>query len=116
VTRVVTYPDGTVVREPFTHSYRGGLRKILVNPCDMPDTSLNCPVQVPGVIGQTEADATSALAAAGFAPHVSYQESAEATPGTVIAQSPAGGTYLDEGGAVQIVVATAPPDAGEPDE
>jgi len=42
VTRVITYPDGTVVREPFTWRYRGNPRKIQVASCDTVSGSARC--------------------------------------------------------------------------
>jgi vancomycin resistance protein YoaR len=42
VTRVITYPDGTVVREPFVWRYRGNARKIQVASCSTVPGSLRC--------------------------------------------------------------------------
>ena len=35
VTRIMTMPDGSVIREPYTHHYRGGARIIEKHPCDL---------------------------------------------------------------------------------
>ncbi len=35
VTRVMTMPDGTVIREPYTHHYRGRARIIEKHPCNL---------------------------------------------------------------------------------
>ena len=48
VTRIMTMPDGTVIREPYTHRYRGSFRKIERHPCDIPGSGVACPVGVPG--------------------------------------------------------------------
>ncbi|MGB5432741.1 MAG: VanW family protein [Acidimicrobiia bacterium] len=42
VTRVITYPDGTVVREPFVWRYRGNARKIQVPSCSTVPGSVRC--------------------------------------------------------------------------
>jgi serine/threonine-protein kinase len=66
-------------------------------------------VPVPGVIGDTEAQARATLVNAGFEVQVLTQEDAEATAGTVIAQSPEEGTPTRLGSVVTLTVATAPP-------
>jgi len=104
VTRVFTYGDGRVEREPFTHRYRGGLRTIEVHPCNMANSSLECPIQVPGVVGQNAAAAEGALIAAGFGVAFDFQETTAANAGIVLSQSPGGGSYLDAGATVTIVV------------
>ncbi len=42
VTRVMTMPDGSVIREPYTHHYRGAARVIEKHPCNLGIGS--CPV------------------------------------------------------------------------
>jgi serine/threonine-protein kinase len=64
-------------------------------------------VSVPEVTGETQADATATLAAAGLKVSVSKREVAEPAAGTVISQTPGGGTQLKVGGQVTIVVAQA---------
>jgi eukaryotic-like serine/threonine-protein kinase len=64
-------------------------------------------VSVPEVTGETQADATATLAAAGLKVSVSKREVAEPNAGTVISQTPGGGTQLKVGGQVTIVVAQA---------
>jgi len=88
VTRVMTMPDGTVIREPYTHHYRGALRKIEKHPCDL-DSSIECPIQVPGVAGLDVGSATAALDAAGFLWSLSYVPD-ENNVGTVISAAPGG--------------------------
>ncbi len=87
VTRVMTMPDGTVIREPYTHHYRGAVRKIEKHPCDL--SSIECPIQVPGVAGLDVGLATAALDAAGFLWSVSYVPD-ENNVGKVISASPGG--------------------------
>ena len=88
VTRVMTMPDGTVIREPYTHHYRGAVRKIEKHPCDL-FSSIECPIQVPGVVGSDLGPATAALDAAGFLWSLSYVPD-ENNVGTVISVSPRG--------------------------
>ncbi len=64
---------------------------------------------VPDVVGQSEAQARSDLANAGFDVNVVEQESNAASPGTVLAQSPKGGTTAVKGTLVTNTVAKAPP-------
>jgi vancomycin resistance protein YoaR len=44
VTRVITFPDGTVVREPFVWRYRGNAKKIQVASCSTAPGSVRCTV------------------------------------------------------------------------
>jgi serine/threonine protein kinase len=62
---------------------------------------------VPEVTGETQANATATLAAAGLKETVVKREVAEPAAGTVISQTPAAGTQLKVGGQVTIVVARA---------
>jgi serine/threonine-protein kinase len=65
-------------------------------------------VTVPDVTGQTEAAATSQLTSAGFKTSLSERESATKTAGTVISQSPGGGSTAAQGSVVALVIAKAP--------
>lgn len=65
-------------------------------------------VTVPNVIGNTESEASSILSGAGLNVSIRYVETEEYASGTVIDQSPAGGTSVDEGSTVNLDVATAP--------
>jgi Uncharacterized vancomycin resistance protein len=110
VTRIIEYPDGTVKKEPYTHRYRGYLKKIEVNPCEMPDATDPCPVLVPDVVGQGAAAATATLAGAGFAvTEVSTDVADPAQDGIVVAVSPTG--WVPPGSTVTITVGhyVAPP-------
>ncbi|MGA9875789.1 MAG: Stk1 family PASTA domain-containing Ser/Thr kinase [Solirubrobacteraceae bacterium] len=64
-------------------------------------------VGVPEVTGESQANATATLAAAGLKVAVVKREVAEPSAGTVISQSPSAGTMLKLGGQVTIVVAQA---------
>ena len=61
------------------------------------------------MVGDSEATATAKLEAAGFNVDPVPQETDSESPGTVIDQSPAGGTLDRLGTTVVITVATAPP-------
>jgi beta-lactam-binding protein with PASTA domain len=71
-------------------------------------------VSVPEVTGETQADATATLAAAGLKVTVSKREVAEPAAGTVISQSPGSGTQAKLGSQVTIVVAQALKKTGAP--
>ncbi|MGH3301853.1 MAG: Stk1 family PASTA domain-containing Ser/Thr kinase [Streptosporangiaceae bacterium] len=65
-------------------------------------------VDVPGVVGKKQADATSILRSDGFKVSVVTGQQAGVAPDTVISQSPTQGTPAPPGSPVQITV-TAPP-------
>jgi serine/threonine-protein kinase len=64
-------------------------------------------VSVPEVSGESQADATATLAAAGLKVDVTKREVAEPAAGTVISQSPSEGSQVKVGSQVTIVVAQA---------
>src|SRR2546429_624920 len=74
------------------------------------------PVPVPNMVGQTQAAATSAITGAGLTVGtVTMQSSTTVAPGNVISQSPAAGTSVASGLAVNLVVSSgAPPPAPVP--
>jgi beta-lactam-binding protein with PASTA domain len=73
-------------------------------------------VEVPDVAGQSEDDARSALEAAGLrVGAVTEEENPDEEPGTVLEQAPAAGDRVDRDTAVDLVVATEPPDVAVPD-
>jgi vancomycin resistance protein YoaR len=90
VTRVMTMPDGRVIREPYTHRYRGFLRKIDKHPCDL-FADVQCPVAVPGVVGLPQGEAAATLDAAGFLWRVENKPVSDpGQDGVVLAQSLSG--------------------------
>jgi serine/threonine-protein kinase len=74
----------------------------------------NGKVKVPTVTGESEAQAKSDLINAGFEVNTTQQADGSVTPGTVLAQSPKGGTSAVKGTLVTITVATAPPPTPTP--
>ena len=66
-------------------------------------------VPVPDVVGETEADATSAITDVGLVTGTSEGSSEDVAEGIVISQDPASGTEVADGSTVNIVVSTGPP-------
>ena len=104
VTRVMTLPDGTVIRQPFTHRYRGAIKKIEKHPCDL-FASIDCPVQVPGVVGLDLGAAAAALDGAGFLYDPVYVTDADNID-KVISASPGG--WQPPGTTITLTVGQAP--------
>ena len=73
------------------------------------------PVTVPDVVGETLETAGALLAGVGLAPDVSYAYSLTVPEGTVISSDPAGGTEVQPGTTVALVVSQGPPPAVVPD-
>jgi hypothetical protein len=83
------------------------------------DVTENSPVptvgtNVPNVVGQTQAVATTNLTNAGFGVVVATANSGTVPAGSVISQSPAGGTSATTGSTVGIVVSVGPLQAAVP--
>jgi eukaryotic-like serine/threonine-protein kinase len=74
------------------------------------------PVDVPNVVGDSEADARSALEALGLTVQTEQRETEDEDPGTVLAQNPAAGAQVDRGSTVTITVAQEPPPVEVPDQ
>ncbi len=72
-------------------------------------------VDVPPVVGMTQAAATSALDAAGFTVRAIPQNSDTVLTGTVISQSPSANTQADKGAEVDITVSSGPSTLKVPD-
>ena len=72
-------------------------------------------VEVPDVVGQSEDEARDTLRDAGLrVGEVTERESTDKEPGTVLEQDPADGGKVDRDSAVDLVVASAPPDVAVP--
>jgi beta-lactam-binding protein with PASTA domain len=100
-----------VIREPYTHRYRGTFRKIERHPCDIPGSGVPCPVEVPGVSGLSEADAVAALSGAGFVVSVTYADVSDASQdGIVISSEPGGSRSPGTTITITVGVYTPPPD------
>jgi WD40 repeat protein len=95
-------PDGTKV---LTGAYDGTTKL-------WPVAGASASVAVPNVAGQTQAAAQTAIAAAGLtAGTVTQQSSTTVSAGLVINPSPAAGTQVAFGSAVDLVVSSGPPPA-----
>ena len=64
-------------------------------------------VQVPIVVSLSQSIAQARIESAGLSPNVIYQNSPD-EPGTVIDQSPLGGTHVDKGSAVTLTISNGP--------
>jgi hypothetical protein len=75
------------------------------------------PVNVPNVVGLTQAAATTAITNAGLVVGAVTQQPSNAVPaGSVISQNPSAGTSVAAGSAVDLVVSTGPGSAATPQE
>jgi vancomycin resistance protein YoaR len=112
VTRVMTFPDGTVEEQLWTWTYRPEPQIFLVHPCMLEEAEDECPA-VPDVLGQSLASAQSELQAAGYAvASVTFANTDDEDLHDIVsAQSPAGGTLKAAGAGVSLTVwkYTAPP-------
>ena len=72
------------------------------------DLGLDTQVAVPDVVGQTEADATTAITGADLVAGASEAPDETTPAGSIVSQDPAGGTMVDSGTIVNIVVSTGP--------
>ncbi len=96
-------PEGTVLRqdpEPFETVDAGSAVAIWVS---------NAQVEVPNVVGRTEAQARTDLFNRGF--EIAYGPEVETTefaPGTVVDQTPVGGEFAKKGSLVTLTLAKAP--------
>jgi vancomycin resistance protein YoaR len=106
VTRVMTYPDGTVEEQLWTWRYSAQPRVIRVHPCTLDGADQECPA-VPNVVGQTQGSAVSAIQAAGY--KASVNDTCSGTGGEVVSQSPTGGTLKALGATVSITIGDCPP-------
>jgi beta-lactam-binding protein with PASTA domain len=70
--------------------------------------SLGRPV-VPGVVGYTESEAVTTIEAVGLVSSITYEFSNTVAAGSVVSQSPAGGTVVDLGTTVNLVVSLGRP-------
>jgi eukaryotic-like serine/threonine-protein kinase len=72
-------------------------------------------VEVPDVVGEAEDDARDAIEDAGLSVGEVTEEESEQEAGTVLEQDPTAGGQRDRGAAVDLVIATPPPDVAVPE-
>ena len=68
--------------------------------------------EVPNVIGKSEGSAQTTLDNAGFRVSTEYQSSDSVKQGNVISQTPDGGSSLEPGKTVHLVISTGPSSSG----
>ncbi|MEO0366979.1 MAG: PASTA domain-containing protein, partial [Pseudomonadota bacterium] len=100
-----TAPAGQVIGQ----SPAAGVVQVVGSPVDLTVSSGPPQVNVPNVLGLTEAVANTALTNAGLTlGNVSQQNSATVPVGQVISQTPIAGAQIDVGSAVDVVVSSGP--------
>jgi DNA-binding beta-propeller fold protein YncE len=86
---------------------------VVANEDQFVTATFTSPAPVPGVVGMTQADATTAITGAGLVVGtVTQQSSSTVTAGNVITESPAAGASVAPGSAVNLVVSSGDPSAG----
>lgn len=113
VTRIITHPDGTKERErTWTWRYHTQDERIAVHPCMVSGEPVNCPVELPPVVGSSYDSAYSALASAGYV-IVKTEETvtSESKNDVVLSMSPDAGEWVRPGSTVTLKVGvySAPP-------
>ncbi len=119
VNRVMTWPDGTVIEEPFVWKYNAAPKIIEVHPCrvELEGEPDNCPIEVPSVIGGSVDNARAVLDALGLTlvegPTVELSD--ESQHGLIVSQSPAGSEWVELGTAITVNVGVyTPPEEPPP--
>ncbi|NQV05820.1 VanW family protein [bacterium] len=110
VTRIITYPDGTIEEYTWTWRYFAHPIVIEVNPCELPedheeyDETLVCNVQTPALYGFTLDEATAAMSAIGI--NINVLGNTEVNDpdlhGKVVTATPPGGSWLEPGSTVDV--------------
>ena len=105
-------PEGAVFStDPWAGTVASTCRPVAVTVSTGP-----APVTVPEVAGSTEADARAAIEGSGLTVDpVTRESSCEAPNGVVISSNPGGGTQVERGSAVGLVVSAGEPQAVVPD-
>lgn len=105
-------PQGTVVKQSPSAGVEvqeGSAVDFEVAARPSPSPTVPASVAVPGVIGDTESAATSALTGAGFVVVADDEPSETVAAGVVISQDPSAGVMAVEGTEVRIAVSAGPP-------
>jgi vancomycin resistance protein YoaR len=106
VTRVVTMPDGTVVREePFTWRYNKLDKTTTVHPCMVSGQPVACPIRLPSVVGTPYEEAFTTLVEQGFiVAQATVPVEDPAQNGIVQEMAPAAGEWLGPGASITLTV------------
>jgi vancomycin resistance protein YoaR len=113
ITRIMIMPDGSRREQTWNHRYLPGPVRIRVHPCQVPGSSIVCPIAVPSVIGLSFDAAAANLAEVGFQIEdggtVDVTDPAQA--GLVQSQNPGAGSLVAPGSVVTVLtgVYTEPP-------
>lgn len=123
VTRVMTWPDGTVVEEEYSWKYNAAPKIIEVHPCNVPEDQAEdeipeCPVEVPALTGWSVADARAAVESLGLTlvEGGTVEVTDESQNGLIQSQTPAGGEWIDLESAVTVIVGVFVPPENPPDD
>jgi len=118
VTRVMTWPDGTVVEEDYVWTYRAAPKIIEVHPCMVPDAEdpVECPVQIPSVVGGSVANARTVLEelGLGLAEGTTVEVDNPESDGLIVTMSPAAGEWVELGTTITVNVGVYTPPPEEP--
>jgi beta-lactam-binding protein with PASTA domain len=101
---VYTPPASFVGTDVFTYQISNAAGRKATGIVHVDVTAAAASVAVPGVIGQPEASATSAIGALGLTAAISRANSTTVIIGTVVSQAPGAGTSVNLGSSVSIVV------------
>jgi len=109
VTRIITDPDGRVVKEkPFRWRYQKLDEEITVHPCEVTGEPVDCPVQLPDLVGRTYDEALRTLDGLGLiVVEVTVPTDNPDKDGVVKEMSPTAGEWIDLGKSVTLTVYSA---------
>lgn len=106
VDRIVTYPDGRQeIDLNLVWRYRPLTKRIIVHPCEITGEPVNCPVQLPSMIGRTWEEALAALQEIGLlaSKNTGFVDSAE-QHNIVLTQDPAPNEWVASGSTISLTV------------
>ncbi len=120
VERVMTWPDGTVIEEPYVWKYNAAPKIIEVHPCRANEDGepKDCPIEVPSVIGGSVPGAREVLEALGLSlvEGTTMSITDESRNGLIVSQSPTEGEWVEVGNAITVIVGIYVPPEEPPDE
>jgi len=107
VTRIIEYPDGRIVREePFRWRYRKLDQQITVHPCEVTGEPVDCPVQLPRLVGTAYEDAFHTLDGLGLiVVKVEVPTDSQNEDGVIVEMTPPAGEWVELGSSVTVKVA-----------
>ncbi len=121
VKRVMTWPDGTVVEEDYVWKYNAAPKIIEVHPCRVENEGepLDCPVEIPTLLGATIDSARAALEAVGLSlvEGGTVEVTDESQNGLIQTQNPGPEEWVEVGTSVTVIVGVyVPPEEPPPDD